>query len=383
MLEILTTCFYIFLCVVLFSLAIAVHEFGHFIVALKLGFKVDKFSIGFGPAIWKKTVNGVEYRISAIPFGGYVSIPDLDPEGTKAVQGSSGVAGERTIHPAWKEMLVAFAGPFMNIVLAVVLAVTVSLVPSANFGVLGTEIGSVVKNGPADVGGLKAGDKVLSVNGNKVSTWNEMLVEIQIAGEKQAEFDIVRCNGKECLTEKLLITPKKDEVTGACFIMAHSVTNSSARAASWMSDRNPLMQLKSDAMAIMRVLKGLVTPKEMKSTGAALGGPVMIAEGIYRSVRRDIWDGVGFLRFLNVNLAVLNLLPIPVLDGGLILFSLLAVIFRRRVPEKFIKAVSMFFMAVLFALMMILVFRDSVRSYRIHSHSNAVQDTSHAEKGAK
>jgi regulator of sigma E protease len=79
----------------------------------------------------------------------------------------------------------------------------------------------------------------------------------------------------------------------------------------------------------------------------------------------------------------LNLLPIPVLDGGLILFSLLAVIFRRRVPEKFIKAVSMFFMAVLFALMMILVFRDSVRSYRIHSHSNAVQDTSHAEKGAK
>ena len=93
----------------------------------------------------------------------------------------------------------------------------------------------------------------------------------------------------------------------------------------------------------------------------------MIAEGIYRSLRRSTWDGVGFLRFLNVNLAVLNLLPIPVLDGGLILFSLIALVFRRRVPEPVVRMVSMFFMYLLIALMGFFVVKDSMRSWRIHT----------------
>ena len=88
--EILITIGYIAICVVFFSLAIAIHEFGHFIVALKLGLRVERFSLGFGPAIWKKAWKGVEYRISWIPLGGYVSIPDVDPEGTKAIEGGTG-----------------------------------------------------------------------------------------------------------------------------------------------------------------------------------------------------------------------------------------------------------------------------------------------------
>ena len=92
--EILITIGYIAICIVFFSLAIAIHEFGHFIVALKLGLRVERFSIGFGPAIWKKTWKGVEYRISWIPLGGYVMIPDVDPEGTKAIEGGTGT-GER------------------------------------------------------------------------------------------------------------------------------------------------------------------------------------------------------------------------------------------------------------------------------------------------
>ena len=89
MLELLTTAFYVVLCVLLFALAILVHEFGHFIVALKLGLRVEAFSIGFGHARWKETVRGVEYRVGWIPLGGYVSIPDVDPEGTKALEKSS------------------------------------------------------------------------------------------------------------------------------------------------------------------------------------------------------------------------------------------------------------------------------------------------------
>ena len=364
--EIVVTILYIIACVLLFALAILIHEFGHFIVALKLGLRVEAFSIGFGTALWKKKINGVEYRISAIPLGGYVSIPDVDPEGTKALEGTSPEPRTpspepRTRIPAWKEILVAVAGPAMNIVLAVVIAVVLSLVPGAKFGELSAEIGDVVPDGPAAKAGLQKGDVVKSVGGREVHTWSEMQTEVQIAGGKPVEFDVGRA--------KLTITPERNEVTGAWYIMALSVTNATG-AVAWMPNRNPLKQLAWDAGSIFRVLKGLVTPKEAAATSSALGGPVMIAEGLYRQVRRDPWDGLGFLRFLNVNLAVLNLLPIPVLDGGLIMFALFALIFRRRVPDFIVKYASMTFMVLLMGLMGILILRDSWRSWKIHTYKS-------------
>ena len=361
--SILITVAYIVLCLLLFSLAIAIHEFGHFIAALKLGLRVERFSIGFGPAIWKKTIKGVEYRLSWIPLGGYVSIPDVDPEGTKALEGGeSETAAPRERIPAWKELVAAVAGPAMNVVLAVVLAIILALIPSVRFGELKSVIGAVPEKGPAAEGGLLAGDKILSVGGRPVETWVEMQTEVQIAGETPTAFVVQRGEEEKTLT----ITPKRDSVTGACFILAFSETNMTG-AAMWMPSRNPLRQLAWDAGSIFRVLKGLVTPKEMAATGKALGGPVMIAEGIYAAVRRDFFDGLGFLRFLNVNLAVVNLLPIPVLDGGLILFALIALVFRRRVPDKVIGALSMTFMYVLMGLMAFLICKDSLRSWRIHT----------------
>jgi regulator of sigma E protease len=367
--EILITIAYIALCIALFSFAIFIHEFGHFLVAIKLGLRVEAFSIGFGPVLWKKKWRGVEYRISSIPLGGYVSIPDVDPEGTKVLEGSVEAKAERVRIPAWKELLVAFAGPFMNVVLAVVIAVLLSLVPNAKFGELPAQIGSVVDGGAAQAGGLRAGDVVKSVGGRDVRTWTQMQTEVQISGGNETEF-VVERQGE---TVELKITPKRDEVSGAWFIMALSVTNSNG-AVSWMPDRNPLKQLSWDAGSIFRVLKGLVTPKEAKATSQAIGGPVMIAEGLYRQVRRDIWDGIGFLRFLNVNLAILNLLPIPVLDGGLILFSLFALIFRRRVPDCIVKNLSMVFMVVLMGLMGLLILRDSYRSYKIHTYEPGTEN---------
>ena len=145
-----------------------------------------------------------------------------------------------------------------------------------------------------------------------------------------------------------------------------------------MPARSPLRELEWDAGSIFRVLKGLVTPKEAKATAGAIGGPVMIAEGLYRQVRRDPWDGLGFLRFLNVNLAILNLLPIPVLDGGLILFSLIALVFRRRLPDAVVKHLTMAFMVLLIGLMGLLIVRDSWRSYKIHTYKpDSAEDNVH------
>lgn len=368
--ETITTIIYICACVLLFSLAIAIHEFGHFIVALKLGLRVEAFSIGFGPVLWKRTVNGVEYRLSAIPLGGYVSIPDVDPEGTKALEGGGAADKEaRKRIPAWKELFVSVAGPAMNIVLAVVVAVVLSLAPGAKFGELPAKIGAVPAEGPAASAGIVAGDLVLSVGGHPVKTWSDMQTEVQISGGRPTEF-IVEREGEGDVA--LTVTPVRDEVSGAFYIMALSITNESG-AASWMPSRNPLKQLAWDAGSIFRVLGGLVNPKEAKATAGALGGPVMIAEGIYASMRRSMWDGLGFLRFLNVNLAVLNLLPIPVLDGGLILFALIAMVFRRRVPDKVVGTLSMGFMYLLVALMCLLIVKDSMRSWKIHSAKPALE----------
>ncbi len=374
--EILITIGYIAICIVFFSLAIAIHEFGHFIVALKLGLRVERFSIGFGPAIWKKTWKGVEYRISWIPLGGYVSIPDVDPEGTKAIEGSetdkdSSSADKAEKISPWKEIAVAVAGPGMNIVLAVVLAFLLSAIPSVRFGELPAEIASTIEGGPAEKAGIRKGDTVISIDGRKVGNWTEMQVEFQIVGAR--ETDVV-LRDKEGVERTVKVTPEQDPVSGAYFIQAISLPKENM-AASWMPHRSPIKQLAWDAGAIFRVLKGLVTPKEMKNTAKALGGPQMIVEGIYKSVRRDFWDGVGFLRFLNVNLAVLNLLPIPVLDGGLIMFALLALIFRRRVPEKVVSTLSMTFMVLLLCAMAILIFRDAQRSWRIHTYKPEAGET--------
>ena len=279
--EILITIGYIAICIVFFSLAIAIHEFGHFIVALKLGLRVERFSIGFGPAIWKKTWKGVEYRVSWIPLGGYVMIPDVDPEGTKAIEGGAenkvSVDKRKTISP-WKEIAVAVAGPGMNIVLAVVLAFLLAAIPSVRFGELPATITEAKPGGPAEKAGIRPGDTVLSVDGRPVATWTEMRVEFQIVGGR--ETDVV-LRDKDGVERTVKVTPERDSVTGMYFIDAAHIAKEEV-AAGWMPHRNPLKQLAWDAGSIFRVLKGLVTPKEVKNTANALGGPQMIAESIYK-----------------------------------------------------------------------------------------------------
>ena len=365
--EIIVTALYIAACVLLFALALLIHEFGHFVVARKLGLRVEAFSIGFGPVLWKKKVGDVEYRLSALPLGGYVSIPDIDPEGTKALEGAGAEKAKVRI-PAWKEVLVAVAGPFMNLVLAVVLAVLLACVPSARFGELLLDVEEVLPDGPGAAAGIVPGDRIVAINGNGVKTESDMKTEFVLAKGRKSEVTVLRGG-----TNVVLSVEPKFEKRGPVFevpmLYVRLRPSNELGAAPWMPHRNPLRQIAWDAGGIFRVLKGLVTPKEAKNTAKNIGGPVMIAEGLYRQVRRDPWDGIGFLRFLNVNLAILNLLPIPVLDGGLILFSLIALVFRRRVPDFVVRHLSIFFMVVLLGLMGVLVLRDSWRTYQMHSYS--------------
>lgn len=376
--ETLYTVLAIVACVLLFSFAIFIHEFGHFLAARWRGLRVDAFSIGFGPVLWKKLINGVEWRISAIPFGGYVAIPDVDPEGTAKVQGSEGKSeGKQSGKAATPldSIIVAVAGPLGNVVLAVVLALLLSVIPGAKFGEIPSLIGEVPADGPAHEAGMKAGDRVVSVGGVPVRTWTEMQTEVQISGGKPTEFVVERETvGKVNLT----VVPKRHEASGAYFIYALSTTNQ-VKTAAWMPSRNPLKQLQWDVMNIVRVLKALVTPKESKAAAQALGGPVMIAQGLYTQVRNDVWDAFGFLRFLCINLAILNLLPIPVLDGSIIMFSFIELVTRRRLSGKFINLLTRMFMFLLIAAMLFLVYRDSLRTWRIHRSAKSVDSVESAK----
>ena len=368
--ETLYTVLAIAACILLFSFAIFIHEFGHFLAARARGLRVEAFSIGFGPVIWKRMVNGVEWRLSAIPFGGYVAIPDVDPEGTAKVQGSGdAAAGKGKAATPLDAIIVAVAGPMGNVALAVALALFLAVLPFAKFGEVPPVIGEVPAEGPACQAGMQAGDRVVSVGGVPVRTWTEMQTEVQISGGRPTPFVVERGGGTLTLT----VTPTRHEASGAYFILALSTTNQ-VKAAAWMPSRNPLKQLQWDTMSIVRVLKALVTPKESKAAAQALGGPVMIAEGLYRQVRSDVWDALGFLRFLCVNLAILNLLPIPVLDGSIVLFALFELVTRRRLNERAVNFLTRTFMYLLIAAMIFLVYRDSVRSWRIHHAASAVEE---------
>lgn len=433
----------------LFFLAIMIHEFGHFIVAKRLGFRIDAFSIFFGPALWKKRVGDVEYRVGCIPLGGYVALPQLDPSSMNVIQGENGEGAEEipTVPPL-KRIAVAFAGPLGNIALAVALALAIfAFAPKSDFGGEGNVVGKV-EGERAKACGILVGDEIVSIAGQPVSFWSEIVVESHLAGNadaglpatvrrggesvdlllpvaKDQESGFMRLDGISPLLEceigeivadmpaassalkkgdrvlsidgvrpaspsdavalvrkagendvalevardgaaepiSVTVTPEFRKELGA-FAIGVVFSDPSASIPQWMTYRNPLRQLAGDASSIFRMLRALFAPKtkgEQKRAASGLGGPGTLLFLLWNEVHCGMFRVMAFLRFLCINLAILNLLPIPVLDGGHILFALVEIVSRRRPSPKFVDSVTTFFAVLLIGLMALLLFRDVVR----------------------
>ncbi len=443
----------------LFSLAIFIHEFGHFLSAKLLGFQVDAFAIGFGPALWKRRIGKTDYRINAVPFGGYVALPQLDPSGMEAIQGGEGASATALPDvPAWKRIVVSIAGPAGNVVLAIFLAWVIWLAPGSVTGVVSTEIGEVVPETPAWVAGLRPGDVVERVGGRRVTTWSDFMVECHLSGDLERGVALTlregaaggtlrtvqvavtnlshgvrgiegifwygKCQIQEVVAgmpaqgagllagdvvetfdgeavrnsqdfvervraagvrpvrlgilrkgrvEDVVVVPALSEA-GVAMIGAN--VQNAADAAMWMQYRAPWRQIRSDAMQVFRVLSALVAPKakgERARVASAIGGPVLIMAHLWRIVQESLLSSMGFLRMICINLAIINLLPLPVLDGGHIVFALWEIITRRKPHPRVISVLVTGFAVLLIGLMVLLVFKDVIFLHRTASRAQAIE----------
>jgi regulator of sigma E protease len=304
------------------SLLIVLHEAGHMWVAQALGMRVERFSVGFGPVVWSASRGGVEYVVSALPLGGYVRITGMSP-------GDDVAADDRTAYcnqPAWRRVLVLAAGPGANYLIAVVLAAFL-------LGTLGlptpdgsARVGEVV-GAPAQQAGLRPGDRILAVAGAPVERWNDLVAALQQRPGQTIDLKVERGEGPAAERLTLPITPEDRGGVGRVGVTPWSPR---IRLGALEAVGQGFARTNAAAVQTLSMLKGMVT-REQK---AELSGPVGIARELVRGAQ------VGADRFLtivwniSVALALFNLLPLPALDGGRLVFLALELVLRRRVNEK-------------------------------------------------
>jgi regulator of sigma E protease len=438
MLEIL---YIVVMMLFLFGITIFVHEWGHFIVAKKCGLVIETFSIGMGPALWKKEIDGIVYKVGAFPIGGYVSLPQLDPAGMEKMQGEN--ENDRAALPdisPWKKIAVALAGPLCNILFAIPLALIVMTAEKAPehtvVGFVSTNsvvyaeglrsgdeiiamngnpvrswydiavekllatsaeridvmyvtgattnqinlatsemekdaigldgVGQALRplladirpNEPAGLGGLKTGDIVKSINERDINYWHEFSEEIQKNGDTAIPIVVLRNDEETTLS----ITPKYNEEYDKVMI---GVSPGDPDSLPWSMSGGPIAQVKNDASKIFRLLKALTTKSEAKNAAGGLGGPVAIFTMIWFALKLGLPYAIGLIRFININLAVLNLLPLPVLDGGHICFALWEGITRRKVHPHVVATLVNAFAILLITAMLFLSWRDVDRNWNV------------------
>ncbi|MDM8517027.1 RIP metalloprotease RseP [Desulfobacterales bacterium HSG16] len=345
--------FFFMLCAFLLVLGPLVffHEFGHFIAARLCGVGVEVFSIGFGPRLFGKKRGRTDYRISAVPLGGYVKMTgddftaEIEPEDIPYSFVHAHVA---------KRMLIAVAGPAFNMLLAFFIFSALLLYSGSYEYLPDPVIGEVRKDSPAKAAGLQKGDRILSINGEKVKTWKEMsnLITTSTQGtelsisvlRKESEVDIhvtpEKISEKNHLGETIEryiigITASGREVRlGPIQAIAQGFTVT-------------FEITRISIVGIIKMIEGKVSVKEN------LGGPIIIAKVSGDVARKGIAKLMEWGALLSISLAILNIMPIPILDGGHLLFCLIEILIRRPVSIKIREVATQ---AGFFLLLMLVVF---------------------------
>jgi regulator of sigma E protease len=338
------------------------HELGHFLAARAFGMGVVTFSLGFGPKLVGFTRGTTRYVLSAIPLGGYVQLVAQDPDD----QAPDGFPPEThfRLRPAWQRMIVVAAGPVFNFVLAWLLFWCL-LTVEGRFEMLPV-IGQVQKDSPAEMAGVKAGDTVVGVNGLPVSNWDALASAIRGGGGKPVTLAVSRDGEEQTFT----LTPTmrtvknlfgEEERAPLVGIMASGKTRSVPLGPGSAAGE----AVKQTWNVVVVTYTGLLKLIERVVPLDSLGGPIMIAQMVSKQASEGLGNVVALAALISVNLGVLNLLPIPVLDGGHLLFYAIEIIMRRPVSPRMRQLTTRLGLAFLLGLMILATVNDIRRQLSI------------------
>ncbi len=338
--------------ILVLSFLIFFHELGHFLAARFFKVKVEVFSVGFGKAILKKQWGETEYRIAAIPLGGYVKMKgqdDTDP------LNRSGDADAYDAKPPWQRMVILAAGPFANFLLAFLLFVWVAI---AGMSALAPSIGSVMEDSPAAQAGLKAGDRIVEIDGAAIKSWDAISKHIQ-SGSDRIELLIDR----DRRGMRLAIEPQMMEgqnifgeseqrrmigisPSGETVVLTHNPIEALAVGAERTLWASTLI-----FQSVIKLISGAISPDNV-------GGVISIVQFTSEASSVGFLALLTFTALISVNLGVLNLLPIPALDGGHLIFTIYEQIRGKPPAEKVFYHMTVIGWMILLALMMLGLYND-------------------------
>ncbi len=346
--------------ILVLGVLIVVHEFGHFLVAKWAGVGVLRFSVGFGPRLFGRTYRGTEYTLSAIPFGGYVKMVGEDPEATEPVDPRISFSHQ----PLWKRAAIVLAGPGFNLLFAFLVFALVFAVYGERVPLERAEVGAVEKTMPAERAGIRAGDVVTAVDGRPIATWEALSTAIRASGGRPIALSVTRQGEALQFTVTPESKPRKNifgEVQGEAYLIGIGQGEEQVAV-------GPLQAIASAARQTVWVVQTLVLSiakiLQGKIDSSDIGGPVLILQTAAQGARLGLEWLLGFTAFISINLGVLNLLPIPILDGGHLLFCIIEAVRRRPLEMRHREIAQQVGLVILLALMTFAFYNDIARIVR-------------------
>ena len=338
--------------VIILGAIVLVHEFGHFIFSKMFGVYVYEFSIGMGPKLlhFKKKNGETEYCIRLIPIGGFVSLAGEDADDNNKIPEDRKLYSK----PVWQRFLIMVAGVMNNFIFAFLLLFIMALI----YGSATTKpiVDSVTVGMPAEMAGIKKGDTIVSIDGQKISSFSEIQLYLQTSEGKEMEFVVKDASGNK---RTVMITPDKTvgedgEETYFIGIALDTKVNKGFVSSIKYAGSTTFSLYKLMFTTIKQLFNGRASVKD-------LSGPV----GIYTIVSEESKAGfqniLYLTAYLSINVGFINLLPFPAFDGGRVVFLIIEKIRKKRVPVKIEAIVNGVGFALLMLLMLFVTFNDVLR----------------------
>ena len=373
--------------IIVLGVLIFVHEFGHFLVAKLFNVKVEKFSLGFGPKLVGKKIGETEYLVSAFPLGGYVKMfgeggfieggeshhPASEEEEENAVTNAGeAVAVQRELteeektrsfahKPPLVRIAIVMAGPVFNLVFAWLAFIVLCMV---GVPTITTRIGEVLKDKPAAKAGIQKNDVITAINGKSIVHWEEVAEAIAAAKGKQVVVMIKRNTADMPFT----ITPEPRVSKNLFGEKVNGFAIGVASAGEIVTEHfGPIQAVVKGTIQTGKVIEitvmSLVKLAQRVVPLDTLGGPIMIAKMAGETAQAGGSSFLAFMALLSVNLGVLNLLPVPVLDGGHLFFFFWELVFRRPISQKAREYAQQVGLMLLLGLMLLAFYNDIIRYF--------------------